>query len=65
MKKIKNFFILHLGLKGSFYWAYHQMKKGNIVRRTSDIGAIKYKLDDLDHTRIIWDFSYEIDKQKQ
>ena len=48
MNKLKTF----LGLRGSWKWACRQLKKGEIIYRTSDTGSCKYKLDDENQSRI-------------
>ena len=52
MKWLKQF----LGLKGSWYWACKQMKKGKIVYRFTDIGCARYKTDNEGQNRILWAF---------
>ena len=55
---MKKWIIRFLGLKGSWKWAYKQMKEGKIVFRISDTGAAKYKLDNENQQRIMWTFTH-------
>ena len=45
------------GLKGSFMWACRQMEKGKIVKPKNITGAVKYRFDLEDQTRIQWAFT--------
>lgn len=51
-----SFFIRLFGLRGSWSWACRQMRNGDIVYRTTDSGAAKYKLDPEGQERITWCF---------
>lgn len=52
IRKIVTFF----GLPGSWKWACRQMEKGHTVRRSTDTGQAKYRLDDEGQRRIVWTF---------
>jgi hypothetical protein len=52
-KKIFNWFIRNLGLKGSWKWAKKQMMKGKIVRCKHWSGSLKLAIDDPKNTRIV------------
>jgi len=54
---IKNTISNTLGLRGTWKWALRQMEAGRIVRPASALGTIKYKLDNPQNQRIVWDFS--------
>ncbi len=50
-----------LGLKGSWKWACEQMEKGYMVRRKTDTGTCKYRLD-REHQRRI-EYTWALDPQ--
>ena len=50
-----------LGLRGSWNWACRKMAEGHIVRRRSDTGTVRYKLDKEIQRRILWSFPYRDD----
>lgn len=45
------------GLKGSWKWAVKEMKKGNLLVRTSVTGTVKYRLSPDEQNRLEWDFN--------
>lgn len=51
-----------LGLRGSWKWACRQLDKGHTVRRSTDTGACKYRLDPEGQRRIEWAFSRKPDR---
>lgn len=48
--------IRFFGLPGSWKWACRQMEKGRIVRRSTDTGTAKYRLDLEAQRRIVWSY---------
>ena len=53
---MKKRLIRFFGLPGSWKWACRQLDKGLIVRRSTDSGEAKYKLDRENQRRIQWSF---------
>ncbi|MFZ4546667.1 MAG: hypothetical protein ACOYN4_04500 [Bacteroidales bacterium] len=48
--------ILHLRLKGSWFWALREMGKGKLVTRKNVTGSLKYRFSKDGQNRIQWDF---------
>ncbi len=53
------------GLRGSWRWACKQMERGYIVRRATDTGAAKYRLDLEGQRRIQWAYTRTPEAAKQ
>jgi hypothetical protein len=44
------------GLRGRWKWACRQMMAGHVVRRSSVLGAVRYRLDTEGQRRLEWSF---------
>jgi hypothetical protein len=61
---MKKWFVINLGLKGSWKWAKKQMLNGHIVRCKHWSGSLKLCIDDNENTRLLCTFDKDYDQLK-
>ena len=60
MKKFIVYAVRVFGLKGSWKWALKKMLQGEIIYRTTDTGAAKYRFSRDEQDRLEWAFEHHI-----